>query len=272
MTVDIFRPGPGEQRFHAKVTGSGNVGVICTQGRAERAFEDQHGVRVLQVASSVIGKNYQNLGEIPANPAQPTSDPNAKFATLVNAKWCIHPLPNVTVGSDPGAANVLQIWAIYADGTVEPKTHQYNAISGEVECDSESGMACPPVLLSPPSPTGPGAHGTAPLTWKVVATGFLGPASRFNGPWALTLSQTIGGQMVWSNGGNGDTVPLIELRGESPVAVVWRLHFRLRGAPSPVFQKQASHWNPLKSNVLDLVFDASHDLRTLPSTITLTPG
>jgi hypothetical protein len=282
--IEILRPGISELGFHAKVDGSGNLGIICTQGTAVASSDPlQQGptIHVFENALRVIGKNYpgSDTTQIPDenHPPDPATDPNAKEATRSGQAWCIHPLPNVATGPGNGAANVIAIWALYPAAPNERAIQPYQAISaGDVECDAMgSTIICPSIGSSSAIAAHKATaalHGLAPATWKVEIEGFSGAAALFNGVWHLRLDQILGGQTVWRNQDHGDGFPLVELRCESPVPHVWRLSFRAKDAPSPSYERIADAWKALGPNVLALRPIPGLDAKCLPPSVTLRAG
>ena len=276
--IDIDRPSANEPDYKVRITGSSPVGEICTTGTAfDNAFEDRPPGQPSATATlvTITGRVYQ--GNVPdgdpsvppANAAPlPAADPFAKHATITNQTWRIDPLPNAQTGPSPGATNTLFIWAEYLGGTKERARQLFRGVAANnVECDPgvENKLRKPAVAAGV-------SHTTAPLTWKLTAAGFSGSAAPLNGTWSMKLGQTLGGYAVWTNGASGDSVPLVELRTESPQPATYRLNLRVKGAPSLSYEKSADEWKPIQPNVLDLKRDSSLDLKTVPSSLTLTPG
>ncbi len=288
MTISIKSPGIGEPDFSVVIDGSGPTGHICAcgkvddpspvwrGGKSQRIWDERDwSADPIKAIYARIHPGHLLAGDVKTLPPHPpASDTLRRVIVGASPDWHFDDVPNASVATTPGAKNTLVIWAEF---TTVPEISTFQHFSGvaaaKVKCDCDrigSGMPYGPPPAAKAKPTV--ALAMAPLVWHLLANGFSAASSLFNGSWSLSLRQTIGGQCVWDNGGNGTSVPLVELRCESPLSQTWQLAFRYKGLASPKYERPAIEWNTLKPNTIFVRTDNGVDLKTVPQSLTILPG
>lgn len=249
----------------AQVRVSNGIGYICAQGNAKNG--DGDGARY------VFGKVYPH-GATPA-----AAPPVGTVWALPNASGDYsfdggdtREIPHAAHNAGGTAQNTLAIWADYGAGTAGNPTYslytkdfngQTNA-EGKTDCQltgsgSGSGMATGSGMAS-----GSGSM-KAPREWRVIGMGFKGAARVFN--FCALLRLRDDGGLPWSNGGDGEDVPRIEL--SQLKAGDWQLRFQTSEA-EVAYRCPAVAWNQLGDNTLALE-GVRPDDAVAPERIEVTP-
>jgi hypothetical protein len=230
----------------ASVRVSGGVGYICATGNSTKDGT---------AARTVFAKIYPTGTTVfDTNPPPGTAAaiPAANGDWIFSGAQDLWPAANNALGT---AANILYTWADYGTGAYEKTKWPFNG-------KTSTGTDCIP---------GSGSGSTSykfPREWRVIGEGFGGEASVFNIACLLRIQKDSRGHPVWTNGGNGETSPSIELRHVADIKA-WHLDFRYRELGFCYACPSAS-WNPLNANTLELE-DYKTGAEEAPRSLQITP-
>jgi hypothetical protein len=165
--------------------------------------------------------------------------------------WTAGTPPRFTLENVPSTAGTsgqvcVHVWAKYG-GTYKPGC----AVLG---CGTGSGhggielLARQAAAQSPQRVTTTVAH-----KYAVPEPGFASePLHVFNQAWSLTRRGGACGQVIWDNGGNGTSAPLVELATTGLYGFPWKLTFRC-GAIVVTYSIPPDEWRALAANAVRLV-------------------
>jgi hypothetical protein len=258
--VSIIRPGQNEP---ANVVVGSPSGFICARGEVAQDAKERF------ETITIFAKIYQGVTAGDTSPP-----PGTQSTTTTTTNWYFPQVFGATCSVGSGfPQQTLKVWAFAGTGFLGTATQNFTGVcAAQVDCGLGSGG--PPGSGSLSATRGFGAGmasrvssivSAAPRRWSVGPLDADDPDSPFTGRWLLRHRPTLDGHCIWDNGGDGTSIPHIELRCEGPLLSTWQLCLRL-GERVVRYLKCAEVWNALAANVFtpdDLVGTASPGLPSL---------
>jgi hypothetical protein len=257
----------GIRKTKVRVAEGAATGTICARGTVTGG---DPGCAITAVWGKIIGLLESPGTTIPGDaiPGCPTGTTTWEISRSVTSPYCtVSPadIPNVLF-SDTGTDNKLAVWAIVSGQTTP--LFQSVTFSGVRDTDTECGGGSVTLVAGAASQSA--VIGTAPGEWQVAGEGFGdGPEASLNRAWRVRLRTGAALEAVWDNGGDGQTVPAVELR-HCPLKGCWDLVFRFRSVLI-VYRSSGADWHWLGVNVLLLAAETSVGFRHVPSQVRLLP-
>jgi hypothetical protein len=267
LMTTLTEPPPRSVRpTNVRVSGSATTGSICARGQSIKG-----GVVAKQVWAKVFS------GDLTSIPPLDTSDPGTRQVnTAGGGNWQFvgaNEVPGAPCGpyTAPAPATLV-VWADYNDGAAPEATSQ--PFGGVCNVTSDCGGMFGPSVAQGVTAAGAGAVGngvmgaSGPAMWRLTGSGFRqGPARVFNASWLLDAQEPSGERLRWSNGGDGDHAPLVELSRDLNSDGGWRLELRYKGA-GVRYTRAAGQWHNVGANTLTRAADAGDNF---PETLTVVP-
>lgn len=231
------------------------AGTICATGNASGANGAAD-----RVYAKIVQGSVSNPSSVPMSGAAETSPDSS-------GNWSFSSIG--TVSSYPNSVtHTLIVWARFGS-VFEVSTVFFSPIWGDVtECDGSSLSVAPSAQQAASTV----AFETIPTQWELKPSSFGGSSlSSLNGAWVIQLQTSLNQKVVYCNGGDGSTVPRIQLTCDSPFGKCWLLRFEL-GDSRVTYSLCASRFNGQGQNVFrDVVSAGVPDDAAIPASITIQP-
>jgi hypothetical protein len=180
-------------------------------------------------------------------------DPGASLPTSPDPGWEVTHTPGINFtltgvpsdGSPPTGGVLVAIWAEYSDGDRKLGTAEFGCGSGSGNPELLARRNAPPVEQRVAT--------TVAHRYLVPEPAFApGVLQIFNREWNLIRRGGTCGQVIWDNGGNGTSAPLVELSTTGLYGFDWELTFRC-GPIAVHYSIPGNEWQALAANLVRLV-------------------
>ena len=197
----------------AEWDGGAGTGRVCAAGEAIDGDERAEHV-ILKIEPGQPGVHPT----MPANPIIPVNQQTGTWGPYYMDGVTDH--PNQT-------PHAIYCWAKFDHGYVQWAANPFTPIwTAYPYCDYPSHAAKTPSVPTSKTPS----FDILPKSWTLETTGFTGkPIAVFNGFWELAIRPGVSDRILYCNGGNGTTIPKVQMHCELQNPDQWKLMFELEG-------------------------------------------
>lgn len=232
----------------------GQTGRVCAAGRAMENGEAADHV-ILKVEPGQPGVHPT----MPSGPIVPVNDISGLWGPFYVDGVTDH--PNQT-------PHAIYCWAKFSHGYVEYAANPFTPIwTSYPYCDYPAHSGSSTNVASKSS-----SFDVLPKAWHLETMGFSGKdVASFNGMWELMLRPGSTTNILYCNGGNGTTIPQIQIHCELPKADTWTISFRL-GDTRVSYSLAEGDFNPQSVNIFRNATSSGVDeLSGIPAAIKVIP-